>query len=240
MTRAARLALILWALLAGGMAHAACPATGATISISRDDPDPVVSTVPMEALRGQMQAVAPRGPAAQRTPAAQPTPAAQRAHDEHLGVTASRVEWRMELAARYLRQADGRVCAVADRVTIVLAHVEHAIRIAEEIPPQGCLWREVLAHEQRHVAVNRATLAQAEQALRGAVTEWARRASVRAANAEAATGQLQAGLRQAVEPHLAAMRRARLEGHGRIDTVAEYDRLARICPGDQRRLPLVR
>lgn len=234
MTRAARLALILWALLAGGMAHAACPATGATISISRDDPEPVVSTVPMEALRGQMQAVAPRGPAAQRTPAT------QRAHDEHLGVTASRVEWRMELAARYLRQADGRVCAVADRVTIVLAHVEHAIRIAEEIPPQGCLWREVLAHEQRHVAVNRATLAQAEQALRGAVTDWARRATARAANAEAATGQLQAGLRQAVEPHLAAMRRARLEGHGRIDTAAEYDRLARVCPGDQRRLPPVR
>lgn len=234
MTRAAGGALIVAALLVGGAARAACPATGATISISRDDPEPVVSTVPMAALRGQMLAVAPR------TSAAQPTPAAPRAHDEHLGVTASRVEWRMELAARYLREADGRVCAVADRVTIVLAHVEHAVRIAEEIPPQGCLWREVLAHEQRHVVVNRATLAQAEQALRGAVTEWARRASVRAANAEAATGQLQAGLRQAVEPHLAAMRRARLEGHGRIDTAAEYDRLARICPGDQRRLPQVR
>lgn len=240
MTRAAGGALILAALLAGGAARAACPATGATIAISRDDPEPVVSAVPMAALRGQMEAMAPRGPAAQRTHDAQRTPATQRAHDEHLGVTASRVEWRMELAARYLREPDGRVCAVADRVTIVLAHVEHAIRIAEEIPPQGCLWHEVLAHEQRHVVVNRTTLAQAEQALRGAVTEWARRASVRAANAGEATGQLQAGLRQAVEPHLAAMRRARLEGHGRIDTAAEYDRLARICPGDQRRLPRLR
>jgi hypothetical protein len=220
-TRSARLLLALVALLAGGAAQAACPAPGATISISRDDPEPAVSAVPMAALRGQMQAVV------QRTPAAQ---------DEHLGVTASRVEWRMELAARYLREPDGRVCAVADRVTIVLAHVEHAIRIAEEIAPQGCLWREVLAHEQRHAAVNRATLAQAEQALRGAVTEWARRANARAADAEAATAQLQAGLRQAVEPHLAAMRRARAEGHGRIDTAAEYGRLARICPGDQRRL----
>ncbi|MES2713050.1 MAG: hypothetical protein V4653_15830 [Pseudomonadota bacterium] len=219
-----RLLLILAAVLGGGAAQAACPAPGAAISISRDDPDPVVSAVPMAALRGQMQAVVQRAPAAQR------------AQDEHLGVTASRVEWRMELAARYLREPDGRVCAVADRVTIVLAHVEHAIRIAEEIAFEGCLWREVLAHEQRHATVNRATLVQAEQALRGAVTEWARRASARAADAEAATAQLQVGLRQAVEPHLAAMRRARAEGHGRIDTAAEYGRLARICPGDQRRL----
>jgi hypothetical protein len=163
-----RLALVLGVLLASGTAaRAACPDTGATISVSRDDPDPAISSAPMAALRSQMQA------------------AAQRTHGEHLGVTASRVEWRMELAARYLREADGRVCAVADRVSIVLAHVEHAIRIAEEIPPQGCLWREVLVHEQRHVAVNRTTLAQAELALRVAVTEWARRASARAADAEA-------------------------------------------------------
>ncbi|MBR0655110.1 hypothetical protein [Plastoroseomonas arctica] len=222
MTQVLRLALILGVLLASGAARAACPDTGAAVSVARDDPEPAIGTAPMTALRNQMQA------------------AAQRTHGDHLGVTASRVEWRMELAARYLREPDGRVCAVADRVSIVLAHVEHAIRIAEEIPPQGCLWREVLVHEQRHVAVNRATLAQAEQALRGAVTEWARRASARAADAEAATGVLQASLRQAVEPHLATMRRARVEGHARIDTVAEYDRLARICPGDQRRLPPVR
>lgn len=228
MTRAARLALILGALLAGGAAQAACPATGATINISSDDPEPSVSAVPMAALRSQMQGGASRSPSAGRV------------HDEHLGVTASRVEWRMELAARYLREADGRVCAVADRVTIVLAHVEHAIRIAAEIEPEGCLWREVLAHEQRHVAVNRATLTQAEQALRGAVTQWAQRASARAVNAEAATSQLQAGLRQAVEPHLTAMRRARVDGHGRIDTAREYDRLARVCPGEQRRLPPAR
>jgi hypothetical protein len=220
---ALRLAVTLGVLLASGTgACAACPDNGASISVSRDDPEPAISGAPMAALRNQMQA------------------AAQRTHGEHLGVTASRVEWRMELAARFLREPDGRVCAVADRVSIVLAHVEHAIRIAEEITPQGCLWREVLVHEQRHVAVNRTTLAQAELALRGAVTEWARRASARAVNAEAATGLLQVSLRQAVEPHLAAMRRARVEGHGRIDTAAEYDRLARICPGDQRRLPPLR
>jgi len=226
-TRGPLLVLALSGLLAGAPAHAACPETGATISVSREDPEPGIASAPMAALRNQMLA-------------AQRPPAAQRTHDDHLGVTASRVEWRMELAARYLRQADGRVCAVADRVSIVLAHVEHMIRIAEEITPQGCLWREVLAHEQRHVAVNRATLAQAEQALRAAVTEWARRATARAPDAEAATGMLQASLRNAVEPHLATMRRARMEGHGRIDSVAEYDRLARICPGDQRRLPPVR
>ncbi|HEY4252009.1 MAG TPA: hypothetical protein VGM87_12435 [Roseomonas sp.] len=212
-----RLLLALLILLPGA-ARAACPTPGAEITVQREDPEPTVAAAPMLALRSQMSD-------------------ARAARGQHLGVTSSRVEWRSELAARYLRQPDGSVCAVADRISVDLVHVEHAIRIAAEIPEDGCLWREVLAHERRHVAINRATLRDAEQAIDRAVRSWARRASAQARDAEAATAMLQASLRRAVEPALAAMRRARARGHGRIDTAAEYDRLARVCPADQGRLP---
>lgn len=210
-------ALILMPLAAG----AACPAPGAEISMQREDPEPALTAAPMLALRTQMAD-------------------ARAARGQHLGVTSSRVEWRTELSARYLRQPDGTVCAVPDRIAIELVHVEHAIRIAEEIPRDGCLWREVLGHERRHVAVNSATLRAAEQAVGRAVQGWSRRAVAHAPSAEAATALLQASLRRAVEPSLAAMRRARARGHGRIDSPAEYDRLARVCPEDQRLLPLAR
>ncbi|MBR0646587.1 hypothetical protein [Plastoroseomonas hellenica] len=202
-------------------AQAACPVPGAEITVRREDPEPTLAAAPMLALRTQMAD-------------------AQGAHGQHLGVTSSRVEWRTELSARYLRQPNGTVCAVPDRIAIELVHVEHAIRIAEEIPRDGCLWREVLAHERRHVAVNSATLRETEQAVGRAVRHWSRSAVARAANAEAATAVLQASLRRAVEPSLAAMRRARARGHGRIDSPAEYDRLARICPAEQRLLPPMR
>jgi hypothetical protein len=202
-------------------AGAACPEPGAEIALRREDPEPTVTAAPMPALRTQMAE-------------------AQGPHGQHLGVTSSRVEWRTELSARYLRQPDGSVCAVPDRIAIELVHVEHTIRIAAEIPEDGCLWREVLGHERRHVAVNRATLREAEAAVGRAVRAWARQAVARAPDAEAATAALQASLRRAVEPSLAAMRRARARGHARIDTPAEYDRLARVCPGDQRRLPAAR
>lgn len=202
-------------------AHAACPAPGAEITVRREDPEPTLAAAPMLALRTQMAD-------------------AQGAHGQHLGVTSSRVEWRTELSARYLRQPNGTVCAVPDRIAIELVHVEHAIRIAEEIPQDGCLWREVLAHERRHVAVNSGTLREAEQAVGRAVRGWSRQAVARAPDAEAATAMLQASLRRAVEPALAAMRRARARGHSRIDSPAEYDRLARVCPADQRRLTSMR
>lgn len=201
-------------------ARAACPTPGAEIAVQREDHEPTVTTVPMRELRREMAA----GPGAR---------------GQHLAVTRSRVEWRTELSARYLRQPDGTVCAVPDQVSIELVHVEHVIRIAEELPRDGCLWQEVLAHEQRHVAVNSTTLREAERAVGQIVRRWSQRAVARAGDADAATAKLQASLRRAVEPALAAMRRARARGHGRIDTPAEYDRLARICPEDQRRLPQV-
>jgi hypothetical protein len=47
---------------------------------------------------------------------------------------------------------------------------------------------------------------------------------------------LQAGLRRAIEPALAALREARTAAHEAIDTPAEYRRLGALCPADQARL----
>jgi hypothetical protein len=152
----------------------------------------------------------------------------------HLALTTSRVDWRSEVTAHYARAPEGGpVCAVIGTLTLHLVHAEHVIRLAREIPEGGCLWRAVLAHERRHVAVNRRALRSAARRLQAVAKEWARRAEARAPDVEGAVTALQERLRRAIEPTLAAMRAERERGHRAIDTPEEYDRLARICPADQ-------
>lgn len=130
----------------------------------------------------------------------------------------------------------GSVCGVPTSLRIELVHAEHTIRLARELPPEGCLAREVLAHERRHAEVNRRTLRDSADELRAVARAWASRAEARAADTSAAATALQDDLAAAVEPVLDRLRRAREAGHAAIDTAEEYRRLGRVCPEDQRRL----
>ncbi|MFC7692032.1 hypothetical protein ACFQY5_23085 [Paeniroseomonas aquatica] len=92
----------------------------------------------------------------------------------HLGLTTSRVEWQSEIETRY-RSTEG-VCARPATVSLELAQTEHVVRVAREIPKGSCLWREVSAHERRHVAVNRRSLRQAAAQAKAAAERWGARA----------------------------------------------------------------
>jgi len=210
--------LLLGAAPALAQGHGpACPVAAPRLSLSVIDPEPAVGhELGVDALHGE---------------------SGQKRSEtlHHLGLTTSRVEWQSEIETRY-REAGGVVCAVPARLALSLVQTEHLVRVARELPEGGCLYREVLAHERRHVAVNRRTLRVAADRARGAATAWAARAEGRGPTLEAAMAGLQQGLKRALEPSLAAMRRAREAGHRGIDSASEYERLARVCPGDQQRL----
>ena len=123
----------------------------------------------------------------------------------HLGLTTSRVEWQSEIETRY-RSTAGGVCARPATISLNLVQTEHVVRIAREIPRDGCLWREVAAHERRHVAVNRRSLRRAAAQAKAAAESWGARAEGRGATLDEAMAGLQQGLRRAIEPALAAMR----------------------------------
>ena len=195
----------------------ACPGGAARIRLAVTDPEPVHSNeLTIDALHGET---------------GQPRSATL----HHLGLTTSRVEWQSEIETRY-RSTAGGVCARPAVVALNLVQTEHLVRIAHEIRPGSCLYREVAAHERRHVAVNRRTLHAAAARARAAAEAWAARAEGRGATLDAAMESLQQGLRRAIEPALAAMRRAREASHREIDSLAEYQRLSRVCEGDQRAL----
>jgi hypothetical protein len=198
----------------------ACPPRGTpALSVEVSDPEPrLLPPIPAAELRLEVGA-----------PVDDPF-----AH--HLGLTVSRVEWRSEITVRSRGPQGGPVCAVPADIRLQLLHAEHTIRLAREVPRNGCLAREVLAHERRHVEVNRRTLREAANELRGVARAWAARAESRAPDVNAAAVALQDELSQAVEPVLERLRNARTAGHAAIDTTEEYRRLGRTCPEDQRRL----
>ncbi len=202
----------------------ACPPRGATpVRLVVDDP-PVRIRRPLPAA--ELRAMAQGDSGAE----------AADANLHHLGVTLSRVEWRSEITVRSQGLAGGPVCALPAELRLTLLHAEHSIRLAREVPRDGCLAREVLAHERRHAEVNHRTLREAAATLRTTAQRWAARAEVRAPDVAAAAAALQDDLEAAVEPVLERLRRAREAGHGLIDTPAEYRRLGSVCQEDQRRL----
>lgn len=198
-----------------------CPPVRPRVAVALDDPEPSFGrSAGMDVLRAEAAA----------TPGAAPRGALR----HHLGATVSRVEWQSEVEARIAPAASGRVCARPERVSLDLRHVEHSVRIARELPRGGCLFRETEAHERRHVAVNRATLRSAAAAVEDAARNWAASAVGRGATDKSAMAALQAGLRRAIAPAIAAMQAARDAAHRDIDRPEEYQRLGRACPDDQR------
>lgn len=212
----AGIALLLLGL--PGAALGACPPQGgAAIGFELEDPEPRIE---------------PRLPAAELAARDGPAPSGH----HHLGLTTSQVAWRTEMSLRLQPRPDGVLCAVPTELRLRLAHQEHAIRLAAEIPHGGCLEREVLAHERRHAEVNRRTLRDAATELRRTAEAWAALASTEARSAEEAGEALQRDLQRAIAPVLAQLRAARDEAHDRIDSPEEYRRLGEVCAEDQRLL----
>jgi hypothetical protein len=203
----------------GAAAAIACPARGvpAVVVAVQDRPPRILPPVPARALRAQ---------------AGGPTDSA---FPHHLGLTVFSVESRSEITVR-TQASEAGACALPAEVRLALVQTEHSIRLAREVPPGSCLAAEVLAHERRHAEVNRRTLRDTARELRATARAWAMRAEKRAADAGSAAAALQDDLAQASEPVLEKLRAARERAHAAIDRPAEYDRLSRVCPEDQRRL----
>jgi hypothetical protein len=198
-------------LLASAAPALACPdPTAPSVHVRIEDPDPQHdygrSVAGLHALTGR------------------PPPSALAGATNTLGVTSVRMAWRADLDA-----ASRGGCARPRAVRIVLRHAEHVVRVATEVG-KGCLFAQVLAHEERHVAVNRAALAEAGPALRAAVEAWWPTAKADG------HGPLRDGLRAVMDATMAEIVARRDSAHAAIDNPVEYRRMSRVCPADQVRL----
>lgn len=144
-----------------------------------------------------------------------------------MGLTRIAVSSGMDARMVGQPRSTGDYCWSISRLTIKI-EATIVVSIAREIPRNSCLWREVVTHEQRHVAIAQNFLPRMDDYMRPRVYDVATRSAVARNDREA--GQLmQPPIVQVVKSALNELM-AELEAQQlRIDTVEEYTRFSRAC-----------
>lgn len=126
--------------------------------------------------------------------------------------------------------ASGHEC-VAPQIAVELSYVPVVIFIGREFVPGSCAYREILAHEMRHLDAYLAHMPKVEATVRAAL---ARRFDARPLYAPA--GQARTLLAREIDsgwmPYIKReLARAEL-AQAAIDSPREYERLSKVCKGE--------
>ncbi|SHG56359.1 hypothetical protein [Massilia sp. CF038] len=148
-----------------------------------------------------------------------------------LGVTATKYATNIGYSAHVMRNPISRYECVSSQIEVTVSYEPTVIYIGKEFLPGTCAYREILAHEMRHLNTYFEQLPKVEIAVREALV---RRFNVKAEYGPA--GQAQAALKREVEnvwvPFFTAQIKRADALHDVIDTPQEYARLSRVCQGE--------
>ena len=154
-----------------------------------------------------------------------------RANEWVLGLTHTDARVQIKAGGRLLQdRASGYEC-IAPRIDVALTYLPIVVYVSREFPATTCSYREVMAHEMRHLKTYQDFLPQAEARVRAAL---ARRFAGKPLYAP--IGQAQAALQRELDyswmPYI-KREMARVEVlQAAIDTPQEYARLGKVCAGE--------
>ena len=148
-----------------------------------------------------------------------------------LGLTHTEARVRIQVGGRMLADpATGYEC-VAPRIDVSLDYAPIVVYVSREFPPGSCSYREVLAHEMRHLTTYQNHLPRTEATVRA-------RLAGRFAGKPlyAPIGQARSLLQREIDrswmPYIKG-EMARVEAlQAAIDTPQEYARLGKVCAGE--------
>lgn len=152
-------------------------------------------------------------------------------HDLMLGLTEIRASSEILFDAPSLIDAAGARECVAPLVTVTLALAPLGVFIAREFSPNSCPYREVLAHEMRHVQLYRSALPMLQQQLHAALAERFGNRPMYAARGQGIrtlAREIDDWLRPMIRAGLAAIELAQAE----IDSPEEDARMSHACQGE--------
>ncbi len=149
-----------------------------------------------------------------------------------LGLTHYEPMLQLEVPMRGMKFSNGLKCAHADHVDLTIGYREVIVYIPREVPQGTCGFNEVLAHEQKHVNVNRQLLVDFTPYITQRVQEFIRQnGNAGQQDMDTASANLNAKLRALLAEVGQQMfdentRRQRL-----VDSPEEYRRISLSCNG---------
>jgi hypothetical protein len=147
-----------------------------------------------------------------------------------LGLTHTESHVTVQVDGELLHDAPARRECVLPRVSVTLYYEPIVVYVGREFEPGTCAYREILAHEMRHLKSYQAALPKVEERVR---VRLAPRIEGRAVVAEAgqARGLLQREIDTAWLPAIRAEMQAVELLQREIDSPQEYARLSKVCQG---------
>jgi hypothetical protein len=131
--------------------------------------------------------------------------------------------------------SQGISCVWYDTITVRI-HIDPTIYIASEFPKGSCRHAAVMQHEMKHVKVDRMIVNDYSKRIGNALLAMIRREGqglgpIRASDAKQAQNVLQHRIRTVVDAHSRQLEADRRYRQQQIDTLQEYERVSKLCPG---------
>lgn len=147
--------------------------------------------------------------------------------DQTLGLTSIAVDSTMSAEMTGRPQSNGGYCWSISRMTFTVK-AETVVYVAKEITRDSCLWREVLAHEGKHVSIAQSFLPKVDNYVRPKLSAALSR-SVSARTNDEAGELMKKSVSRAASAALKDFMADLTERQLRLDTPAEYSRFSKAC-----------
>jgi hypothetical protein len=158
-------------------------------------------------------------------------------HAVAMGITRYEPILQFRIPMEVVTPPDGLACAHVQHVDVTVGYRQVTVYIANEIPADSCGFNETLAHEQKHVAVNRQLLQEFAPQIEERLKSYLKQYGVfRVQNAEYAEKLLREKLQVVMDEMIQQMQAENVRRQQLVDSRSEYDRLAHVCHGDLARI----
>ena len=148
-----------------------------------------------------------------------------------LGLTKTELRASVSIGGSLLTDRRSGYECIAPHITVSLYYAQVVVYVGREFKPGTCAYKEVLAHEMRHLNTYRNHLPKVESVVRNAL---ARRFEARPLYAP--VGQARALLEREIDvgwmPYMKQQMAAVEVQQAAIDSPAEYARLSKVCKGE--------
>ena len=150
-----------------------------------------------------------------------------------LGVTRYEPMMGISMPVKGITLPSGLVCAHVDKVDVTLGYRNVMVYIASELPQGSCGFREVMAHEQKHIDVNQRVLDEYKPIIEARIKEYVQANGVfREQTADYAMERLNRDLNGIISGLVGQMSEENQRRQELVDTQEEYTRITNSCNGE--------
>lgn len=152
------------------------------------------------------------------------------------GLMQGTIGMRTKMNIAWQRTKNGAInCLWYDNIDVLLSF-QPVIYVASEIKPGSCLYSEVLNHEQKHLDTDLAILALYQERIKDKMNRLLQQTTSHgpysADIVETVRQNMSNNVNAVIEAIHKELQQERIRRQSEIDTLAEYQRVAKLCPDD--------